>query len=77
MHVEWYYEDFSDPEAVSGSSTNYQNRHHVVVFWLFFGVGFILNILSRKNKNCAENPVEKWLKNHTKIVQKTSEKILT
>ena len=22
MHVEWYYEDFSDPEAVSGSSTN-------------------------------------------------------
>ena len=22
MHVERYYEDFSDPEAVSGSSTN-------------------------------------------------------
>ncbi len=21
MRVEWYYEDFSDPEAVSGSST--------------------------------------------------------
>lgn len=22
MRVEWYYGDFSDPEAVSGSSTN-------------------------------------------------------
>ena len=23
-HVEWYHEDFSDPEAVSGSSTKLQ-----------------------------------------------------
>ena len=26
MRVEWYYGDFSDPEAVSGSSTNRKER---------------------------------------------------
>ena len=31
-HVEWYHEDFSDPEAVSGSSTKFENEARQSLF---------------------------------------------
>jgi len=54
-HVEWYHEDFSDPEAVSGSSTKFGLVGRKSLF--FCGQNY--NIF----------PVENFEENYKKIIQ--------
>ncbi len=59
-HVEWYYGDFSDPEAVSGSSTICKNDKKPV--GLFCCAAWACCI-----KKCLWKT---WQKNVKKIIQK-------
>ena len=55
-HVEWYHGDFSDPEAVSGSSTKFESQRPLGSFFCC-STGNIL-------------PVENSVKIYKKIIQK-------
>ena len=81
MRVEWYSEDLSDPEAVSGSSTNLYIKAPKMGVFCMFKINERLkaacqNYVFRKNKKGVQKSCGKLDKNDIKNCSKNFRKII-